>query len=141
MLIAAVITLHLTGYRLPAQPHRAKHQRDAAIDDRLAQHLLRTKTQAVIGSYWTTYPFAFLTRERVLGIPCRLEDDYAKMRERMPATPLRVAMIEESNEAPSLTARMQHANIEGNLRIFGRYALFEPLHAIDPQRAIAACAQ
>lgn len=140
ILVAVVLVFHISGYRLPGQPYRERAERDAAIDEQLTRHFLRTNTRALVGSYWTTYPFTFLTQRKVLALPCRAADDYEKLRELVPPTPVRIAMIEEAREAKRLSIRMQRANIAGNLRIVGRYVLFEPLAAIEPQHAIlAAC--
>jgi hypothetical protein len=139
--VAIVLTFHIAGYHLPGQRYREQRERDATVDDRLAQHFLRTNTRTIVGSYWTTYPFAFLTHEQILAIPCRADDDFKKMRTRLPAAPVRIAMIEDAREAENLSARMQRANIGGRLLTIGRYALFEPFDVLDPQRAIAACSQ
>ena len=100
---AAILVVYVIAYPLPGEPHRRQLEEAAVADAQLAEHLLRTNTKVIVGDYWAVYPFAFLTRERVIPLPCEPWDDFLKMYERVPEGPVRWAFVVKTPTPPYVT--------------------------------------
>lgn len=75
LLVAVVLAYNVTSYDLPGSANRRRLQ-TLAEDDRIALRFFSENGIRVLcGDYWSVYPFNFLSRERILGIPARSDQD------------------------------------------------------------------
>jgi dolichol-phosphate mannosyltransferase len=82
LLAGALLLWNATAYHWPGRSSRAAWREEARRDDRLVELLQRRGITAIVGGYWSVYPFNFLSHERVLAIPC--SDDHYNYRGRRP---------------------------------------------------------
>lgn len=135
---ALVLSYNFSAYSLPGQTHRNELELQAALDDQVAAELERRGIELVIGNYWTAWPFAFLTRERVAAIGCGY--DYYDVARTLPARPVKWAAIARPEERyRSLEQAIRGEGISGTWRFTGGYWLFEPNEPASVARALEVC--
>lgn len=91
--VALVVVYGLLGHPWPWRAVREKWRRYALEDRQLVGVLERQGIDIVVGGYWTVYPLLFLSRERIIAIPCEPGHDHYKYADRIPAEPLRWAFV------------------------------------------------
>jgi 4-amino-4-deoxy-L-arabinose transferase-like glycosyltransferase len=97
LLAGIVLVFNLAGTYWPWTEARRQWARAAADDELALKALERQKATAVFGSYWVTYPFNFLSREAILGIPVESGVDWRKEAERLPpGAPVRLVLLDTS---------------------------------------------
>lgn len=87
----AIVVFNLAGACLPGTAGRRDLEIQARHDDQLLAFLRSQHVGAVAGIYWEVYPIAFLSRERILPIPTFA--DYYRMADKLPASPVRWALV------------------------------------------------
>ncbi len=94
LLAGIVLAFNLSATLLPWSAARRAWSR-AADDDQLALQVLeRERVTVLLGSYWQVYPFNFLSRETILGIPVEGAVDWRKEADRIPVSaPVRLAPL------------------------------------------------
>jgi hypothetical protein len=76
VLAVCVVTLGLTRYSWPWSAERRYWTGLAAADEKLVALLESRRIQYVAGGYWTVYPVGFLSRERIIPLPCEAGHDH-----------------------------------------------------------------
>ncbi|HVT16646.1 MAG TPA: glycosyltransferase family 39 protein [Thermoanaerobaculia bacterium] len=133
---ATIVVFNLAGACLPGTAARHDLEADARQDDQLLDFLRSQRVGALAGSYWKVYPIGFLSRERILAIPMEEGHDHYRMADRLPASPLRWALV--AQKAEDLRAWASHAGLSGAVqRVTPAAAVFLP-HPNPPGCAPAA---
>lgn len=83
LLAALLVLFNATAYHWPGRASRVAWREQARHDERLVELLRRRGVTAVVGGYWTAYPINFLTRERILALPCPANHDHYQYRFRL----------------------------------------------------------
>lgn len=133
---AAILVFNLAAAPLPGTAKRQLLTARAVHDQQLLALLETQRVGAVAGSFWRVYPINFLSRERIRAIPMQQEDDYYRVAERLPASPLRWALVAANEQ--ELSAWAAHAKLQGSSRcVAADYCVFLP----DPNPPGASPAQ
>jgi dolichol-phosphate mannosyltransferase len=125
-LAGVVLVFNVAATLLPWSQVRHDWAEAAANDEIALRVLERQGVTVVVGSYWSVYPFNFLSHETILGIPVELGVDWRKEEERLPvAAPVRLAPLGRPPEVVECwTAR---AGLAGAPRVLaGNYAALLP---------------
>ena len=137
VLVAILLIAHVAALPLPGLSAKRREFTQFANDDAIvAERLTRSGVTVVVGNYWTVYPFEFLTRERVHGIPCIEVEDYYRVRDLVPRGHVRwvfarrpAAAVDDQN--PQFPA--------GMIERVGSYVLFHPAEASSLESALRLC--
>ncbi|HYG62186.1 MAG TPA: glycosyltransferase [Thermoanaerobaculia bacterium] len=97
VLAACVAALGLAGYPWPWTAERQVWAGRATADERLLDTLASRRIQVVAGGYWTVYPVAFLSRERIVPHPCEDEHDHYQYARWLQPHPQRWALLAWAN--------------------------------------------
>jgi hypothetical protein len=114
LLASAILLFNLTAYHWPGRASREAWREEAGRDDRLVELLRRRTITGVVGGYWTAYPVNFLSRERILALPCT-SDYYDYRGRRPPARLYRWALV--SKWPAELDAWAVRAGVTGSLEL------------------------
>jgi 4-amino-4-deoxy-L-arabinose transferase-like glycosyltransferase/GT2 family glycosyltransferase len=136
---AIVLAFNISGYRLPGDPYRRELERAAVVDDALVAQLEKEGTQFVTGDYWRTYSINFQSRERIIGVPCRTEDDFRKMAARIPDGATKWVALARVKDAEWIARWMRAAKVAGTTEIVGPYVLFRPARPSPFRPVVMAC--
>ncbi len=127
-LAALVLAFNLRGVFWPWTPARQAWASDARAEEQLLATLYRQRIGAVCGTYWDSYALNFLSRERLRGVPLEPETDQYWEGNRLPASPVRWALVDRQPQA--LAAWAASACLAGTMLEIPagapRYALFLP---------------
>lgn len=126
LLAATVVLFNVTAYHWPGRASREAWREGAESDDRLVEWLQRRGVTAVFGGYWTSYPINFLSRERILALPCG-PDHYDYRGHRPPYRLYRWALVSVWPE--ELERWAARARVSGSVELAA------------PQRAVLVLAQ
>jgi hypothetical protein len=145
LLAGTIVLWNVTAYHWPGRPSREGWHEQAGRDDRLVELLGRRGVTGVVGGYWMAYPVNFLSRERILALPCG--SDYYDYRGRRPPGRLyRWALV--SAWPTELAKWAARAGVTGSLEIAApeRAILVLAANPADPaaqerllQRLVATC--
>jgi hypothetical protein len=116
----AILVFNLAGACLPWKDARRLLEAEAVYDQELLALLRSRQVGAIAGDYWRVYSINFLSRERVLSLPMQKDHDHYHMAERLPATPLRWALV--AGNAGELAAWAGHAGLRGTYQWVSRRA-------------------
>ncbi len=131
-LAAAVLAFNLAG-TLAGEPNRQSMEEVARNDQRLVRFLEEQRIGAVLGGYWTVYPVNFLSRERILAIPCRADHDHHGIREKWRGR-MRWALVAPSEFRGQLEALASAAGLRGRIEpVEPFYAVFLPAGSPPPR--------
>jgi dolichol-phosphate mannosyltransferase len=120
-----VAAFFLVSVPLPGSPLRVSLKRDAAIEGRVVDRLRSDGIESVWGSYVFVYPFNFLTRETVRGVPYEEFADLYRYRDALPQRPIRWALF--SRIPGELAAWVGRIGVGGRIFEFGNgHDLFLP---------------
>ena len=92
-LAAAVLALHAAAYESPWSAERRRRREEASEDARLLAFLRDEKIDAIIGDYWSVYPFNFLSAGRIRAISADPGVDYHEYGDRLPEYGVRWALV------------------------------------------------
>ena len=93
-LVAAILLAHhAAGWDLPGSAQRNVLEIAARADERAVRDLEARGVRVACGGFWTVYPFNFLSRERVLGVPGRPEHDVFSYGARVDGVPGAFALV------------------------------------------------
>jgi 4-amino-4-deoxy-L-arabinose transferase-like glycosyltransferase len=106
-LLGGVIAFNVSGALLPGSSLRRRLERDGRAEQAVVRLLQERGIQVVWGDYWVSYPFNFLTRERVRGIPVQKDADFYGYAALLPDEPVRWCLYtREQEEMRAWTARV-----------------------------------
>jgi hypothetical protein len=132
-LAAVVVAFNLASTFWPWTAQRRQWAADAVADQQLLRFLAQRQVTAVLGPYWRVYALNFLSGEKILGIPVESAIDYRHERERLPATPVRWALM--SFHADDLARWARTAGVNGEpCRLEDTFGLLLPLYDVPPER-------
>jgi hypothetical protein len=132
-LAAVVVAFNLASTFWPWTAQRRQWAADAVADQRLLRFLEQRQVTAVLGPYWRVYALNFLSGERILGIPVESIYDYRHESERLPATPVRWALM--SFHADDLARWARTAGVNGEpCRLGDTFGLLLPLYDVPAER-------
>ncbi|MES1211788.1 MAG: hypothetical protein ABUL63_05585, partial [Acidobacteriota bacterium] len=103
------------------RPSREAWHEAAARDERMIELLRRRGIDGIVGGYWMAYPVNFLSRERILAVPCSF-DYYNYRGHRPPGHLYHWALV--SSRPPELAAWAAKTGVSGSL------VLVAPDHAV-----------
>jgi hypothetical protein len=92
-LAAAMLAFHASAYELPWSAERKYRREEAAEDGRLLDLLKVERIDAIIGDYWSVYPFNFLSGGRIRAIAAEPWIDYHEYGDRLPDYGVRWALV------------------------------------------------
>ena len=84
LMAACVVLVAVTGYEWPGTGARAFRTDALRADAQLVRQLERGDANVAVGTYWSTYPLNFLTREKIRAVPCDPRADYLGYGESLP---------------------------------------------------------
>jgi hypothetical protein len=123
-LATTVLTLHAAAYDSPWSDERRQRREGAADDARLLEFLRGERIDAIIGDYWSVYPFNYLSGGRVRAISADPIVDYHDYGSRLPAHGVRWAVV---GDEPGVVERWAaRAGPEGTRVQVGRYTVLLP---------------
>ena len=137
-LLAVLVAYHASGYHWPGRASRALWGQAEARERELTRELRRRGIGAVVGGYWTAYPINFISRHRVVAVPC--SEDYYGYRTRVPQRTVRWAMVSARPEP--LLEWASAAGVSGTLEPAGGAYLILPHEAAGPvplARLLSSC--
>ena len=70
LLASVVVLFNATAYHFPGRASREAWREAAERDDRMIALLRRRGIDGIVGGYWMAYPVNFLSREKILAVPC-----------------------------------------------------------------------
>jgi dolichol-phosphate mannosyltransferase len=135
ILAAVVLAANAAGTYQPWTPDRQAWARDGAAFGRVLDALSERRVSAVFGSYWAVYPLNFLSREAILGIPIEAGSDFWSEAERLPARPVRWALLDYKSKPGYLAEVARRARLDGEIRKIGSFALLLPRDNPPPGEA------
>ena len=95
---AILIVFNFAGYALPWTSSRQRLREELRSDQTLLAFLQARRIEAVCGDYWLAYPFNFLSRETIVGLPIHPDADHYRYSERLGPTVRRWALLGRTNE-------------------------------------------
>ncbi|HVT59276.1 MAG TPA: hypothetical protein VHR45_12845 [Thermoanaerobaculia bacterium] len=110
----AIVVFNLAGACLPWTESRHRLAANAVYDQQLLAYLETQRVGAIAGSFWRVYPINFLSRERILAIPMQEGHDHYRVAEKLPASPLRWALVARNRRELAVWAG--HAGLRGSFR-------------------------
>jgi dolichol-phosphate mannosyltransferase len=124
---ACVVSFNFAGYRWPGNPRRNHLEEVGREQQAVVRTLEKDRVQVVLGNYWIVYPINFLSRERVLGIPCNPESDLYHYSSKVPSPVGRWGLLGGAEARGELTAWAERAGVPGRVWLLpSGYAVFLP---------------
>ncbi len=120
-LAAAVLALHAAAYESPWSEERRRRREEASEDTRLLEFLRGEKIDAIIGDYWSVYPFNFLSAGRIRAISADPGVDYHEYGDRLPDYGVRWALV---SGVPGVVEKWKAPR--GTTKHVGRYTVLLP---------------
>ncbi len=123
-LAVLLAAFHVSGYEAPWSDTRAMRREGAREDAALLDVLVRERIEALLGDYWSVYPFNYLSGGRVRAIASDPIVDYLAYARRLPPSGARWAL---ASDEPGVVERwVERAGLRGSSRRVGRFTLFLP---------------
>jgi hypothetical protein len=91
--LTALVAWSVAGTFWPGHPERRRWAEERRQDRREAERLVDTGVEALAGSYSHAYPYNFLTRLAVAGVPVEPGLDFLDLAAALPARPARWGLI------------------------------------------------
>ncbi|MBP1642130.1 MAG: hypothetical protein H6Q03_799 [Acidobacteria bacterium] len=91
--LAVLVAWSAAGVFWPGHPERARWAEERRQDRRQAGRLLGSGVEALAGSYSHAYPYNYLTRAAVRGVPVEPRLDFLAVAATLPERPVRWALI------------------------------------------------
>jgi hypothetical protein len=127
LVVSTVLLYDLASYSFPWTPLRREWRSNIEIDNRVLDRLKRENVDTLFGSYWSVYPFIFLTHETVTGVTVEPGSDFYHYAATLPAqASRRWALLSPGDEAVRWAAM---AGLHGKPETIGPWHLLIP----DPQ--------
>jgi len=121
LLAAAALALHVVEYEAPWSVERHRRLEQASEDARLLELLGDEKIDAIIGDYWSVYPFNFLSAGRIRAISADPGVDYHEYGDRLPDYGVRWALV---SGVPGVVEKWKAP--PGTMKHVGRYTVLLP---------------
>jgi len=103
--IAILVAWNLAGIFWPGHPDRRRWAEERSQDRRQAERLVAAGVGAIAGSYSHAYPYNFLTRLAIAGLPVEPGLDFLAVAAALPDRPVRWALLGRGNEDRERLAR------------------------------------
>jgi hypothetical protein len=132
LLAAAVLALHAAAYESPWSAERRRRREEASEDTRLLEFLRDEKIDAIIGDYWSVYPFNFLSAGRIRAISADPGVDYHEYGDRLPDYGVRWALV---SGVPGVVEKWKAPR--GTTKHVGRYTVLLPDQNPPPMSSTA----
>ncbi|MFI5198255.1 MAG: hypothetical protein ACHQJD_06520, partial [Thermoanaerobaculia bacterium] len=121
LLAAAVLALHAAAYEAPWSKERRLRLEEASEDARLLEFLRDEKIDAILGDYWSVYPFNFLSAGRIRAVSADPGVDYHEYGDRLPDYGVRWALV---SGVPGVVEKWRAP--PGAVKHIGRYTVLLP---------------
>lgn len=124
LVVGTVLFYNLVSYSFPWTNLRRESRAQMDFDDRILGRLKQANVDTLFGSYWSVYPFIFLSHERVTGITVEPGSDFCDYAETLPVhEPRRWALLSRSGDIVQWAAA---AGLHGRPEAIGPWQLLIP---------------
>jgi dolichol-phosphate mannosyltransferase len=132
-LAIGVLAANAAAYQWPGRPERERWTALIGDDERLVDLLEGRGVDTVIGRYWSVYPINYLTRERVLAVPCRPIEDYFGYSDRVPDQPRWGLVSRPRTDEPWIDSLIRGGLVPAEDLQIGPYRVVIPRAVGDPE--------